>query len=289
MNATTTTQIRTRNRRALATSERDVAPDTPIGLLAGWGDFPVIVARTLKAQGYRVHCLGIRGHAPEELKTICDEFRYIGLTRLGGQIRFFRRRGVRRATMAGKIFKDKVMFRRFSWLWHLPDLRCVTTFYPHFVTKTQDRRDDTLLTAVVDEFAKDDILFAPATDFATELLVQPGMIAGRPLSSGLVKDIAFGWNIAKELGRLDVGQSVAVKGLACLAVEAVEGTDACIRRAGELCQQGSFTVVKVAKPKQDMRFDVPTIGVGTIESMIAAGAHLLAVEGGRWWLEATYD
>ena len=106
-------------------------------------------------------------------------------------------------------------------------------------------------------------------------------IAGKPLSDGQMKDIEFGWELASEMGRLDIGQSVCVKGRAVLAVEAVEGTDECIRRAGELCPSGGFTVVKVAKPQQDMRFDVPAVGLGTIETMAAAGGRVLAIEANK--------
>jgi hypothetical protein len=119
---------------------------------------------------------------------------------------------------------------------------------------------------------------APATDFAPELLAPPGQLTRRGPTASEQRDIEFGWSLAKEMGRLDIGQSVAVKGRAVIAVEALEGTDACIRRSGDLCPQGGFTVVKVAKPQQDMRFDVPTIGIGTIESLIAAKASLLAIE-----------
>ena len=108
-----------------------------------------------------------------------------------------------------------------------------------------------------------------------------GTIAGKPLSDGQMKDIEFGWELALEMGRLDVGQSVCVKGRAVLAVEAVEGTDECIRRAGELCPSGGFTIVKVAKPNQDMRFDVPTVGLGTIETMAAEGGRILAIEANK--------
>jgi DUF1009 family protein len=112
-------------------------------------------------------------------------------------------------------------------------------------------------------------------------LVKPGQIAGRPPSAAQQKDIEFGWELAKQMGRLDVGQSVCVKDQAVLAVEAIEGTDACVLRAGELCKKGGFTVVKVAKPQQDMRFDVPTVGVRTLRTMVAAGARVLAIEAGR--------
>ncbi len=137
------------------------------------------------------------------------------------------------------------------------------------------------MTALIEAYAQDGIIFAPPTDFAPELLVKLGPLAGRTPTSAQQKDIEFGWLLAKELGRVDVGQTVVVKGLSAIAVEAAEGTDACIRRAGELCPQGGFTVVKVAKPQQDMRFDVPTIGLGTLRSLVEAGGQVLAVEAGK--------
>ncbi|MBW3596665.1 MAG: UDP-2,3-diacylglucosamine diphosphatase LpxI [Planctomycetes bacterium] len=251
-----------------------------IGLVAGWGRFPQVVAEALKRQGRRVVGLGIKDHVEPETAALCDVYHEVGLARLGAALRYFRRHGVTQATMAGKIHKVR-LFQRFHWIKHIPDGRCVRTFFPHFAARTKDRRDDTLLLAVVEAFAEDGIHFAPATDFAPELLVKDGLMAGRRLSRAQQQDIAFGWRIAKELGRLDCGQSVAVKGRAVLALEAVEGTDECIRRAGRLCTEGGFTVVKVAKPQQDMRFDVPTIGVGTIETLAQAGGRVLAVEAGK--------
>ncbi len=110
--------------------------------------------------------------------------------------------------------------------------------------------------------------------------MQPGLIAGKPLSPARQADVDFGWAIAKEMGRLDIGQSICVKDRSIIAVEAVEGTDLCIRRAGTLCPKGGFTIVKVAKPQQDMRFDVPTVGVGTLQTMLESGATTLAIEAG---------
>jgi len=251
-----------------------------IGLLAGWGSYPIVVARTLRDQGFQVFCLGIKDHADPVLRSICHDWRPIGLAKLGAAIRYFRRHGVVHATMAGKIHKV-LIFRKYHWLKHLPDWRFFWTFYPHWITKTKDRKDDTLLGTIVQVFADEGIHFAPATNFAPELLVEFGNLTSRRPTAGQWKDIAFGWRLAKELGRLDVGQSVAVKGQAVLAVEAVEGTDECIRRAGSLCPAGGFTVVKVAKPQQDMRFDVPTIGPGTIQTLIDVGAGTLAIEAGK--------
>lgn len=249
-----------------------------IGLIAGWGHYPIVVAKTLKRQGKQVICLGIKGHANRQLGEICDEFRLVGIAKTGAQIRHFRRRQVSCATMAGKIFKHRLLFHGIGWVRHLPDWRCIKMAYPFFWSKTKDRKDDTMLGAFVDEFAKDGILFAPATNFAPELLVKSGTLSKRAPTESERKDILFGWHLAKEIGRLDIGQSVAVKGQAVLAVEAIEGTDKCIQRAGQLCPQGGFTVVKVAKPQQDMRFDVPTIGIGTLETLVAAGGRVLAVE-----------
>ncbi len=252
-----------------------------IGLIAGWGNFPLAVASALKRQAYAVYCLGIRGHADPRLAELCDDFRLVGIAKLGAHIRYFKRRRVTQATMAGKVFKGPLIFQRGGWIRHLPDWRCCRTFYAHFVARTQDRKDDTLLGTLVEAYAADGIVFAPPTDFAPELLASSGLLAGRRPTARQMKDVLFGWRMAKELGRVDVGQTVVVKGLAAIAVEAVEGTDACIHRAGQLCPQGGFTVVKVAKPQQDMRFDVPTIGCGTLEAMIAAGGRLLAVEAGK--------
>jgi DUF1009 family protein len=250
----------------------------PIGLLAGWGRYPIVVAESLRRQGRPVCCLGIKDHADGgALRQICSDYQEVGIARLGAAIRYFRRHGVRQATMAGKIHKV-IMFQPLAWLRHFPDWTCLRTFYPHWVTKTKDRKDDTLLGAVVQAYAQRGIEFGPATDLVPELLVKQGTLAGRPPGRSLQRDIAFGWELAKEMGRLDVGQSVAVKSRAVLAVEAVEGTDQCIRRAGQLCPSGGFTVVKVAKPQQDMRFDVPAIGLGTLEALHAAGGRVLAVE-----------
>lgn len=260
---------------------RIVVPDEPdsrrIGLIAGWGRYPLVVAQALKAQGYQIYALGIKDHADQDLAPLCEVYQELGIARLGAGLRFFRKHRVRYATMAGKVHKV-VLFQRMAWLKHLPDWRCVTTFAPHWLWKTRNRNDDTLIGAVVAEFAKDGIHFAPATDFAPELLVKLGHLAGKRLTFAQRKDIEYGWRLAKEMGRLDVGQSVAVKGLAVIAVEAIEGTDLCIQRAGELCPQGGFTIVKVAKPQQDMRFDVPTIGLRTMQTMVAAKAKVLAVE-----------
>ncbi len=248
-----------------------------VGLLAAWGRFPVVVAEALRSDGYRVCCLGVKDHADRSLANICDEFAWVGVAKLGRAAKWFARHGVTQATMAGKIHKVNLL-RRGSWWKHFPDWTTFTAFYSHFVSQRSDRKDDTLLLVVVETFARHGIEFLPATNFAPDLLIGPGQVAGRALSSMEYADVEFGWHLAKQMGGLDVGQSVCVKGQAVIAVEAIEGTDRCIARAGQLCGQGGFTVIKTAKPQQDMRFDVPTVGVGTLKTMAESGGRVLAIE-----------
>lgn len=254
--------------------------DAPIGLIAGWGRFPIVVAEALKGQNVRLSCVALKDHADPALERICDDLQWTGVSKIGQAIRFLKRCGVREATMAGKVFKVR-LFDKGAWRKFFPDWRTARIFWSHFVSAKQDRKDDTLLSAVVSAFEQDGIRIRPATDFAPELLVKFGKLTRLGPTYAQQRDIEFGWQLAKEMGRLDVGQSVAVKDRACLAVEAIEGTDQCIRRAGQLCPSGSFTVVKLAKPQQDMRFDVPTIGLGTLDAMIEAGAKMLVVEAGQ--------
>lgn len=251
-----------------------------IGLIAGWGKFPIVTAQALLAQGCEVHCLGIKGHASPELARICTSYKEFGVARLGSQRAHMKRIGIRRATMAGKVFKT-IMFGRFSWMKHSPDLVAIKYLIPHFVTGTKNRGDDALLMTVIRMMAARGIEMVPAVDFAPELLVREGVLTKNVPSKLQWQDIEFGWQVAKEMGRLDIGQSVMVKAQTVVAVEALEGTDECIRRAGELCKQRSFTIVKVTKPQQDMRFDVPTIGLKTLQNMKEAGAKVLAVEADR--------
>jgi DUF1009 family protein len=249
----------------------------PLGLLAGSGRFPILFAEKARSLGIPVVCVGIRHEASPELAGLVSRFYWAGVARLGRMIRCFRREGVQRAVMAGKITKS-VMHTPWRMLSLLPDWRTLRTWYRH---RRPDNRDDTLLLAVIDEFARDGIGFASALDLCPELLVKPGVLTRRPPTAEEEKDIAFGWELAREMGRLDVGQSVAVKERCVLAVEAIEGTDQAILRAGTLCRAGGFVVVKVAKPQQDMRFDVPTIGCTTVQNIHTAGGRVLAIEAGK--------
>ncbi len=248
-----------------------------IGLVAGAGRYPLVVAEALLEQGHEVYCIGVKDHADPKLSNLCTDYIQCGMGRLGAGIRYFRQNHICRATMAGKIQKVS-LFKPHYWLNLFPDWRGFCTFYPHFISRKKNRCDDTLLGAVVEAYAKGGISFVPATFFVPEILVKLGQICGRRLSGSQRQDIEFGWRMAKELGRIDVGQCVVVKGRAVLALEAIEGTDLCVSRAGDLCPSGGFTVIKVAKPQQDMRFDVPTIGTQTIKIMAEAGGAVLAIE-----------
>jgi DUF1009 family protein len=253
------------------------ASDRAIGLLAGSGRFPILFAQAAREQGYEVCCVGIRYEAPEELRTLCNTFELCSVSRLGGIIRAFKRWGVKRVVMAGKVTKS-VMYTPFRLLRLWPDLRMIRFWYGAL---RDDRRDDSILLRLIAEFEVDGMTVDSALDYCPELLVKDGVLTRRAPSARELEDVRFGWALAKEMGRLDVGQSVAVKEQAALAVEAIEGTDRCIERAGQLCRAGGWTLVKVAKPEQDMRFDVPTVGTSTIENLHKARARVLAIEAGR--------
>lgn len=246
----------------------------PIGLLAGWGRFPILFAEKAKMLGHPVVCVGLRDEADPRLEEMVDRFYWSGIAKLGWMIRCFKREKVHSIVMAGKIHKVK-MQASFRVLRYLPDWRMIKAWW---LSGRRDNKDDTLMLQLIDEFAKDGMTFASALDYCPELLMKEGVPTRRKPSPSEQADIAFGWELAKEMGRLDVGQSVAVRERAVLAVEAIEGTDQAILRAGQLCPRGGIVVVKVAKPTQDMRFDVPTVGRQTVESMHKAGARVLAVE-----------
>lgn len=249
----------------------------PIGLLAGSGRFPIHFAEAARRQGLRVACVGIKYEVSPELEALCDSFDVVGISKLGRMIRTFRSRQARQIVMAGKVTKN-VMYTPWRAVQLCPDYRMLRMWYGRLRT---DKKDDSILLGVIAEFEQDGMRFASALDYCPELLVSKGYLTRRRPSAAELKDVAFGWHMAKEMGRLDVGQSVAVKEQATLAIEAIEGTDRCIERAGLLCRAGGWTLVKVAKPQQDMRFDVPTVGTDTIENLHKARGRVLAIEAGK--------
>ena len=249
----------------------------PVGLLAAGGRFPVLFAEKARSVGLPVVCVALKGVADPALAELCPRFHWLRRLALGKAIRCFRAGGVSRFAVAGK-FHKATLLRPWMWLRLLPDRRFLRLWWSR---RRADNRDDSLMLALLDEFRTEGLDCVSALDLCPELLVRDGVLSRRPPTEKELRDARFGWGLARKMGELDVGQSVMVRDRAVLAVEAIEGTDACIRRAGELCGRGGFVVVKVAKPNQDMRFDVPTVGPLTIETMRAAGATALAIEAGK--------
>ena len=243
----------------------------PIGLIAGNGRFPVLFAREAKRRGHRVIAVAHRGETDEAIESEVDELTWIRVGQLGRMIRSLRSGGVTRAVMAGGI--DKVR----SLTQVRPDLRGI--LFLRRVLSKSGQGDDFVLRALATELEKDGILIVPSTLFLENLLASPGRMAGPKPSTQVLADIRLGCRVLAALGDVDVGQSVIVERGVVLAVEAVEGTDEALRRAGAL-GRGAAVLVKTSKQGQDMRFDVPAVGPITIATMAAAGVTTLAVEVG---------
>jgi DUF1009 family protein len=252
---------------------------TPLGLIAGEGELPKLVARGARAAGRRVAVVALRGSADASLRELADAFCWRGIVQVGRWCRALRRAGCREVVMAGRVRKAR-MFEGPRWLQYLqyvPDLTSIRLWYWH----ARDKRNDSLLGAVADELARRGLTVIDSTRYCPEALAPAGVLTPGEVPAGVLADVEFGWPLARELARLDIGQALAVKEREVIAVEAIEGTDRLIERAGELCRQGGWTLIKLAKPEQDMRFDVPTIGPQTIENLHRARAAALVVEAGR--------
>jgi DUF1009 family protein len=259
----------------------DGSQSPAIGLIAGWGRFPVLVAESLVRSRIPVVCVALKGLADPSLEYLCDDVRWYGVAKLGGHQRYFQRLGVKEVTMAGKLFKADLLFRKSVIFSNWPDLECVRTFAPHFIFRREDTRDDNLLNAITHAYERKSMAVISATDYAPDLLVGEGFLTERRPSQHEMDDIQFGWSIAKTMGGWDIGQSITVRDGTVIAIEAVEGTDACIDRTGPLCRKGGWTLIKVAKPLQDMRFDVPTIGPLTVQRVADGGGTVIAIEAGK--------
>ena len=240
-----------------------------IGLIAGNGRFPLIFAATARRQGVRVVAVAHRGETDESIERLADEVVWIRVGELGRIIRTFQRAEVRRVVMAGGIQKVR-LFSGFR-----PDFRGAT-----FLARQRSFHDDALLRGIAGELEREGIDVVSSTTYLTEIVAGTGALGRATPKRADWKEIALGFKIAKDVGRWDVGQSLVLKNGIVLAVEGIEGTDACIRRGGELARGGSV-VVKVAKPGQDLRFDVPAVGPVTIATMVEVGARVLALEAGK--------
>lgn len=240
-----------------------------IGLLAGSGCLPVHAARGIRAAGFEPVVIGLAEEVGPELEAEVPEMELVPLGRLGEIARRFRARGVRSLIMAGKVQKARL----FADIEMDGDLRSLLDRLPR-------RNDDAILGAIVDYLGRAGLTVLPQAKFLGDLLAPKGVLSRRAPDERERADIIFGFTMAKKIGALDFGQSVVVKERAVLAVEAAEGTDETIRRGGRLGRRGAV-LVKVSKPRQDPRFDVPTVGPDTIARALEAGFSALAVEAGK--------
>ncbi len=240
-----------------------------LGLIAGNGKFPIIFAEQAKKEGYSLVAVAHRGETLEAIDELLDDVTWIYVGQLGKMIRTFLRAGITEAVMAGGIQKVKFLenFR--------PDLRGAK-----FLAGIKSKDDDALLRGVAEELESAGIKILKSTLCVPQIVAAEGVLTRRAPSASEWEDVRFGFHVAKEIGRLGIGQTIVVKRQMVVAVEALEGTDAAIERGGKLAKSG-FTVVKVSKPDQDLRFDVPAVGVATLARLREAGGSVLAVEAGK--------
>jgi len=244
---------------------------TMIGVIAGTGDLPIRVAKEACERGYDPIVLAFDGFTSPEIEQTATRVHWLKLGQLDKAIKLLKQCQINRVVMAGKIDKSNLLR-----LWRLrPDRRALSV-----IRRMADWRDDTVLAAIADELAKEGITIDSITVWASKLMSPQGVLSRKGPTKHQLEDVVFGREMALAIGALDIGQTVVVKNRAVLVVEAIEGTDKAILRAGELNIPNSI-VVKMAKPNQDMRFDVPGVGPSTIRNMRVAGAKLLAVEVGK--------
>jgi hypothetical protein len=253
-------------------------PDV-LGLIAGGGRLPFLVAEGARKAGLSVVCVGFAGVVEPCLADEVDVFYAVSVARPSGWIRRLRRHGVSRTIMVGQVAKAGLLT---PWriIRHLPDWRAFRIYY--WRLRGKDRQTDSLLTALADELAGGGIVLEDSTMYCKDHLATKGVLTSHQPPSQA--DIDFGWQIAKKLGDLDIGQAVAVKERQVIAVEAIEGTAEMIQRAGHFCRAKGWTLVKTAKPRQDMRFDVPCVGPDTIRGLAEHGGRCLVVEAGKTFI-----
>ncbi|MFO7748669.1 MAG: UDP-2,3-diacylglucosamine diphosphatase LpxI [Desulfobacteraceae bacterium] len=240
-----------------------------IGLIAGGGQFPLLFAQAAGKRGIQVHAAAYVNEAEKELEHHVASIQWLYLGQVGRLLSFFRKREISQAVMMGSVKKTR-LFTDIR-----PDLKAMA-----FIAKMGNTHDDSVLTAFANLLEGEGIVIRPSTWLLPELVSPKGCWTARKPGSGEKKDIRTGWRMAREIGRLDIGQCVVVSNGTVLAVEAADGTDATIRRGAALSKRGAV-VVKRSKPGQDLRFDLPSSGVDTIETMHQSGASLLVLEAGK--------
>ncbi len=239
------------------------------GLIAGNGQFPFLVVEGARKAGQKFVVVAIKEETDQRIEEVADKVIWVGIGKLGKMISFFKKEGVEKAIMAGQVKHMQI----FSGA--LPDLKMLKMLW-----NLPQRNTDSLIGGIADAMASEGIELIDSTYFIKDHLAQEGVLSKRKPNETESGNIEYGLRIANEIARLDLGQTIVVRAKACVAIEAMEGTDTTIKRAGELAK-GKLTVVKVAKPMQDMRFDVPVVGVPTIEAMIEAGATCLCLNAGK--------
>ncbi len=242
---------------------------TTIGLIAGGRQFPLMVARGVKSHGYRLVVAGFTGHTNMDVVPFADVWRELKLGKLGKLIAFFKENGVERVIMAGTINKPKVMDVR-----HL-DMRAIKLIF-----RQKNKGDSAILGTLAGEFEREGMPVVPAHSFLPELLTPEGVISRREPDEREWEDLRYGWKIAKELGRMDIGQCVVIREGIVSAVEALEGTDPTIARGCSLGGPGCV-VIKVFKPGQQEQIDLPSLGLDTVKAMVEGKATCLGVEANR--------
>ncbi len=246
-----------------------------IGLIAGGGQLPFMVAAGARRQGCKVVCVGLAGYVEEDLAGEVDVFYRAAVARPGGWIRKLRKHDITSAVMVGRVTKSH-LFTPWRILQYLPDWRAFRIYY--WRLRGKSKLTDTLLSALADELASGGIRLENTTMYCREHLAGAGVMTRRRPGRQVEDDIEFGWPLAKKLGEMDIGQAIAVKEKEVIAVEAIEGTAEMIKRAGAHCKAGGWTLVKTSKPQQDMRFDVPCVGPETIRDLAAHGGKCLVIE-----------
>jgi len=239
------------------------------GLIAGNGKFPFLVVEGAKKQGASLAVVAIKEETDKRIEEIAEKIVWVGIGQLGKMISFFKKEAVEKAIMAGQVKHVQI----FSGA--LPDLRMVKMLW-----NLPQRNTDALIGGIADEMLKENIELIDSTYFIQDQLAREGVLTRRKPDETERGNIEYGLRVANEIARLDLGQTIVVRAKACVAIEAMEGTDAVIKRAGELAK-GKLTVIKVAKPNQDMRFDVPVVGVPTIQTMIESSANCLCLTAGK--------
>lgn len=258
----------------------------PIGIIAGSGQLPRLTAQGMRAAGHRVVIAGMAGQYEAQLPGESDDFRKVGVLRVGEWARKLRQMGATKAVMVGGVDKAALVYMPF-WKRVLVMRPDWTTGRLWYRILRHDKRSQTLLTAVAVELRKAGIELMDSTHYIPDHLADTGVMTTRKPTQTQQEDITLGWPILMSMNDMEIGQAIAVRGHDVIAVEAIEGTDAMIRRTGELVggqsrkEDGGWTLLKGAGPKKDLRFDVPTIGLQTIENLKAAGAGCLAVDAGR--------